>query len=103
MTYEELVQEFFERYDKPVIEQLTIGFAGIDPPLKVNPAELDHEKLDNLLGGSDSGHYHLTKAELEKLRKLINYPPHIYAGQIINVIASEEMTPYEVQGENVRM
>ena len=74
--YSQLVYEFFTRYEKPELEQLTIGFSGIDPPLKVNPSKIDHEKLNHLLGGSEEeGHYHLTKSEWEAVLKLLGELP----------------------------
>ena len=60
-SYQKLVEEFFLKYEIPELDELTVGFSGIDPPLKVNAAEADHEKLDGLLGGDFEGHYHLTK------------------------------------------
>ncbi len=69
--YSQLVDEFFTRYEEPVIEQLTVGFAGIDPPLRVLASEIDHEGLNHLLGGDETGHYHLTKDQWEKIIKLL--------------------------------
>ena len=69
--YARLASEFLERYDKPEVEELIVGFSGIDPQKKVNPGELNHEQLYGLLGGEDGGHYHLTQ---EQLNKLINVP-----------------------------
>ena len=43
----------------------------------------DHEQLDNLLGGNDDGHYHLTSDEWTKLLKVI---------QDIFVIEGDEVT-----------
>ena len=73
--YSQLVDEFFTRYEEPVIEQLTVGFAGIDPPLRVLASEIDHEGLNHLLGGDETGHYHLTKDQWEKVIKLLNEEP----------------------------
>ena len=70
--YEELVNEFFTRYDETEIYELIIGFSGIDPPLKMDNSVLDHEQLDNLLGGNDEGHYHLTKDQWLKIIDLLN-------------------------------
>ncbi|MBQ7594076.1 MAG: hypothetical protein IJU48_06970 [Synergistaceae bacterium] len=74
--YEELVAEFFLRYEQPVIEELIVGFSGIDPPLKVDvlSENVNHEELNNLLGGDDDGHYHLTKERYDKLIELIENP-----------------------------
>ena len=69
----DLAEEFFERYDEPEIDELTVGFSGIDPPLKVDVTQIDHEKLQNLLGGDDiDGHYHLTKELWEYINELFN-------------------------------
>ena len=74
--YEELVAEFFLRYEQPVIEELIVGFSGIDPPLKIDvlSSNVNHEELNNLLGGDDDGHYHLTKEQYDELKKLIENP-----------------------------
>lgn len=103
--YRKLVAKFLERYEKPVVEEYIQGFSGIDPPLKHNASELDHEQLNGLLGGDDRGHYHLTKEQLDWLIEQMSekYPPVILSGQVINVIADNEITPYEVRGENVRI
>ena len=103
--YSELVENFYTRYEKPVLDPYVMGFSGIDPPLKRSGKGLDHEKLEGLLGGDETGHYHLTKAELDALIELISekYPPEIEAGQVIEVTASEEMTAYEIRGRDVRI
>lgn len=101
----ERFNQFYKRYKYPEFEELLIGFAGIDPPLKNDGSSIDHEKLDNLLGGNESGHYHLTKEQLEKIRKRLNkkYPPKVNSGQIINANPDEEITPYQVTGKNVEL
>ena len=68
--YAQLAAEFLERYEKPVVEEYIQGFSGIDPQKKVNPGELNHEQLYGLLGGEDSGHYHLTEELLDKLENM---------------------------------
>ena len=73
--YSRLVDEFFTRYEEPYIEKLTVGFAGIDPPLRVLASEIDHEGLNNLLGGDETGHYHLTKDQWEKVLELLDDNP----------------------------
>ena len=70
--YQDLADEFFTRYEEPELDELTVGFSGIDPPLKANAAETDHEKLDGLLGGDFEGHYHLTKELWEYLIEMLN-------------------------------
>lgn len=70
--YAELAEEFFTRYEEPELDELTIGFSGVDPPLKVQAAEIDHEKLDGLLGGDVDGHYHLTKELWQYVIELLN-------------------------------
>ena len=102
--YRKLVADFLERYEKPVVEEYIQGFSGIDPPLKMNAGTLDHEQLNGLLGGEPSGHYHLTKEQLDWIVEQMSekYPPVILSGQVINAVASEEISPYTIQGENVR-
>ena len=105
--YRKLVEQFFERYEKPRVEELTVGFSDIDPPLKRSAGIIDHEQLNGLMGGNNEGHYHLTQEEYEGLKALLQeepekYPPLITEGQVINVVANEAMTPYEVQGTDVR-
>ena len=80
--YSELVKNFFLRYEKPEIDEYIVGFSGIDPPLKGNAAGTDHETLDNLLGGDEDGHYHLTFTELDELLRLLGeIPPRsVYDG-----------------------
>ena len=64
----------------------------------------NHERLTNLLGGDSSGHYHLTKEQFDWIVEQMSekYPPAIAPNQIMNLTASQEITPYEIQGENVR-
>ncbi len=102
--YRKLVTEFFDRYEKPVVEELIEGFSGIDPPLKQSASTLGHEQLYGLMGGDDTGHYHVTKEQLALIIELMTerYPPVIMSGQVINITASEEMTPYEIQSENTK-
>ena len=63
---------------------------------------IDHEQLKNLLGGDNSGHYHLTGEELDELQQLIidKYAPEIMSG-VIDAVANEAINPYTVQGKNV--
>lgn len=75
--YAKLVAEFFTRYQEPTIDDLIIGFSGIDPPLKVLASEINHEELDNLLGGEPEGHYHLTKEQWEKIIEILDGPDPI--------------------------
>ncbi|MBR0204988.1 MAG: hypothetical protein IJQ56_11560, partial [Synergistaceae bacterium] len=94
---------FNARYQTPFLNELTIGFSDIDPPKRINPAEIDHEALNNLLAPNTNEHYHLTKAQYEKLIAIIGgYPPEIVKDQVIHVTASEAMTPYEIQGRNIK-
>ena len=103
-NYAELVKDFFTRYKKPQIDPLTIGFSGIDPPEKVNPAEIDHEALDGLLAPDTKEHYHLTKEQHDKLIEMIdNYLPLIFPNQVINISAEGEMPPYAIQGRHIKL
>ena len=75
--YAQWVADFFTRYQEPTIDDLIIGFSGIDPPLKVLASEINHEELDNLLGGEPEGHYHLTKEQWEKIIEILDGPDPI--------------------------
>lgn len=106
IDYKQLVEDFFTRYKKPFLDELTVGFSDIDPPKRINPAELDHEALKNLLAPETNEHYHLTKEQYEKLIDLIGgetFPPLIFPDQVINVAAGVEMLPYEIQGKNINL
>lgn len=75
--YRELVEEFFTRYEHPEVDELVVGFSGIDPPKKQTDGEIDHERLDSLLGGShDDGHYHLTLDEWQAVKRLLDTPEY---------------------------
>ena len=102
MLSKELFEDFYKRYEKPQVDELTVGFSGIDPELKAEARRKDHERLSNLLGGDSSGHYHLTEAQIEKLKQKLGekYPPRIGEGQTITINADEEMPPYEIGAEN---
>ena len=101
MTEDE--KKFYERYREPVIDDYIQGYSGIDPALNVNASEINHELLDNLLGGDETGHYHLTYEQIKKLDAYSErYPPTIDDNQVIYCTASEEITPYEITGIDVR-
>ena len=104
MSVEQLFEEFYKRYEKPQVGELTVGFSAIDPELKPGAGRDDHERLNNLLGGDSTGHYHLTEGQIEKLKQKLGekYPPRISAGQTITVYAGVAMTPYKVEAENGR-
>ena len=104
MLSETLFQDFYKKYEYPQVDELTVGFSGIDPELKASTGSQDHEQLTNLLGGDSSGHYHLTEGQIEKLKQKLGekYPPRISAGQTITVYAGVAMTPYKVEAENGR-
>ena len=104
--YDELLEDFNARYNKPFLDELTIGFSDIDPQKRVNPAELDHEALLNLLAPDTNEHYHLTKEQYDKLIEIIDgdkYPPLIFPNQTINISAEGEMKPYEIQGRYINL
>ncbi len=101
--FNDLFEAFYKKYEKPQVDLLTVAFSGIDPQKKVIPALINHEKLGNLLGGDKSGHYHLTEEQIKKLEMIIEtYPPNITPDQSVDTTADKEITPYEVQGENLR-
>ena len=99
-------EKFYQKYHKPTIDEYIKGFSGIDPALKANPSELNHELLNNLLGGDETGHYHLTKLQIRKLNAYSpdgKYPPVIDDNQVINCVAGEEISPYTIAGTYIRM
>ena len=69
--YSDLVDEFFLKYEKPQVDELTVGFSSIDPPKKIDQSTIDHEALSNLLGGNEKGHYHLTHGQFDEMIDII--------------------------------
>ena len=53
------------------IEPHSAGFSKALQQLLDDLNNIDHEKLNNLLGGNEEGHYHLTNDELTRLQKLL--------------------------------
>ena len=102
--YKELVDEFFTRYDHPVVEPFILGFSSIDPPLKCSGGTQNHEALDNLLGGDATGHLHLTKEQLDWIIEQMSekYPPNITPNQVIYATADEPISDYLILGNDVR-
>ena len=104
MELKDLVDEFFTRYEHPVIEQFILGFSGIDPQKIHSLGVIDHELLNSLLGGNSEGHFHLTRAQLEWIIEQMseNYPPSINPNQVIPATADCPISNYEISGINVR-
>lgn len=102
--YKELVDEFFTRYEHPVIEPFILGFSGIDPPLKSSLGTLDHEALNNILGGDAFGHFHISKEQLDWISAQMNetYPPSINPNQSIYGTAEQPIDDYSISGTDVR-
>lgn len=100
--YQEAVETFLGKYERPVIEDITVGFSGIDPQRKyfggVGTGTSDHETLNNLQGGDDEGHFHLTEEQLEWVIEQVNEAnkPEIPDGQEIIVDADGELDPYQI-------
>ena len=103
-VYRQLVEEFFTRYEHPVIEPFIMGFSGIDPPLKQSGGVNEHELLNNLMGGNSEGHYHITKEQLDWIIEQMQekYPPDITPNQSINGTADVPITDYSISGTDVR-
>lgn len=86
--YQEAVEEFLGKYERPTIEDVTVGFSGIDPQRKyVDIGVEDHELLEGLLGGDNNGHYHLTQSELDKLNDM---PATISIGTVTTAPAGSQ-------------
>ena len=100
--YKDLVDEFFTRYDFPVVEPFIVGLSGIDPQKKA--AVLDHELLQSLLGGDSNGHFHITSEQLEWIIQQMNekFPPEIEQGQSISGYPDEPIADYLILGKNIR-
>ena len=101
-------EDFREENESPTVGDVIVGFSGLDPQKKDKDdvGTEDHEKLSNLKGGDESGHYHLTREQYERLLELLeegNVLPDIYPGQSIFLTVDEAMTPYEVRGVNVTL
>lgn len=103
-VYEDLVDEFFTRYELPVIEQFILGFSGIDPQKKNSVGVLDHELLTSLLGGNSVGHFHLTREQLDWIIEQMSesYPPTIAPNQSIFGTADVPINEYYIQGTDLR-
>ena len=79
MAYSTFIDDHSNTYSEPYIPEKIVGFHGIDPDLVSvgvstvgsSGEKVMHELLTDLLGGSPSGHYHLTQDELAKLGKII--------------------------------
>ena len=102
--YKDLVDEFFTRYEHPVIEPFILGFSGIDPQ-KLSPlAVSEHELLNGLLGGDPNGHFHVSKEQLQWIIEQMNekFPPSITPNQVILGTADEKINDYPIQGSDVR-
>ncbi len=92
-----VMEEFYSKYNKPYIGSITVGFSGIDPaplgsgstsstPAAVTespafvdvgsiPEEVlygaDHEGFENIMGGDEGGHWHLTTEEYNQLLEVL--------------------------------
>lgn len=101
--YKDFVDEFFSRYEHPVIEPFILGFSGIDPQKKF-ASIIDHELLNSLFGGNSDGHFHLTREQLDWIIEQMSekYPPEITPNQAIQGVSDELIDDYSIQGSNVR-
>ena len=100
----EYEEKFYEKYRIPVLDDYVQGFSGIDPALKTDSSGINHELIQNLLGGDETGHYHLTYEQIQKLNAYIpvKYPPEIDDNQVIHCFANEAVN-YTITGINLRM
>ena len=62
---------------------------------------INHEDVSNLQGGDETGHYHLTREQLdwviEHMEELLK--PLIHNGQEIIVTVGEEMDDYRIKSD----
>ena len=60
---------------------------------------IDHEDIDNLLGGDEKGHYHLTREQLDWVEEHMKelYKPVIHADQVIVCSAGQAMNEYKIE------
>ena len=101
--YKEAVEEFLGKYEKPVVENVTVGFSGIDPQRKYLDTDIDdHELLINLQGGDETGHYHLTQEQIKWLIDQMSekYKPNISIDQEIHITADEDMDDFIIDSDN---
>ncbi len=61
----------------------------------------DHEQLNNLFGGDENGHYHLTREQLEWLNEHMadTQKPIIRSGQSITITTGVEMDEYKIESK----
>ena len=64
---------------------------------------IDHEEVDNLLGGDENGHYHITREQLDWILSQMEgqYKPVIHDGQVITIPAGSEMDGYKIETDNI--
>ena len=62
---------------------------------------INHEDTDNLLGGNENGHYHLTREQLDWLieRMTEYYKPVIHADQVIVISAGQAIDGYKIESD----
>lgn len=65
---------------------------------------IDHEETDNLLGGDENGHYHVTREQLNWINSQMGEHPKpvIHEGQVITVVSGSEMDDYQIESDNIR-
>ena len=87
-----ILDEFYKFYDTPKMDDVIVGFSGLDPMPKGFTPNMgsisggssttetqsvestvisNHERLDGLLGGEDDGHYHLTQEEYGQVKEVL--------------------------------
>ena len=92
-------KEFYEKFEAPHINSLTVGFSSIDPSTRgITPSEIPHEELGSLLGGDENGHFHLTAEELAKLN---SYPDSIKHETLPDLQGGAESEHYHLTAEEL--
>ena len=97
--------DFYTKFEQPYIDETIMGFSGIDPAPKGSSIPMngalpddadeiriyDHEELENISGGDEYDHYHLTGEEYMLLQEILERKRgEIESGEISITITQDE-------------
>ena len=63
------MSELDEFFDDPSTGLMTVIFPDLPEQIE---GDVDHEKIKNLLGGDENGHYHLTAEVYDKVTAILD-------------------------------